>query len=219
MKDFVFHAVPGSPFARSAYAALIEKGTSFRITPLAPGASKQPAHMERHAFGRIPVLDHGDFRLYETAAILRYIDRVLPTPPLTPADPQMAARMDQVMSINDWYLFNGVNNVIGFQRIVKPRLLGMPADEAAVAAALPKAHAVINELSRLLGRHDYFAGANVSLADLLVMPQLDFLAATPEWAILSASVPNIVAWLGRMNERPSMQATTWEKVAALANAA
>ena len=41
-----------------------------------PGTLKQPDHMARHPFGRIPVLDHGDFRLYETQAILRYLDRV-----------------------------------------------------------------------------------------------------------------------------------------------
>ena len=29
--------------------------------------------------------------------------------------------MDQVMNISDWYLFQGVGNVIGFQRIVGPR--------------------------------------------------------------------------------------------------
>ena len=37
-------------------------------------------------------------------------------PALTPADPKAAARMDQVMNICDWYLFQGVDNVIGFQR-------------------------------------------------------------------------------------------------------
>jgi len=53
----------------------------------------------------VPVLEHDGFVLYETAAILRYLDRVLPDPRLTPADARRAARMDQLMSINDWYLF------------------------------------------------------------------------------------------------------------------
>ena len=47
---------------------------------------------------------------------------------------------------------------------------------------MPKAHAVINELSRLLGGKQYFTGDGVSLADLMVAPQLDFLSQTPEWA-------------------------------------
>ena len=56
------------------------------------------------------------------------------------------------MNVNDWYLFQGVANVIGFQRIVGPRLLGLTPDEAAIAAVLPKAQAVLDELARELGR-------------------------------------------------------------------
>jgi glutathione S-transferase len=32
----------------------------------------------------VPVLEHDGFLLYETQAILRYLDRVLPKPALTP---------------------------------------------------------------------------------------------------------------------------------------
>ena len=80
------------------------------------------------------MLEHDGFVLYETQAIVRYLDRVLPKPALTPADAKCAARMDQVMNVNDWYLFQGVNNVITFQRIVVPRLLGAAPDEAAIAS-------------------------------------------------------------------------------------
>jgi glutathione S-transferase len=165
------------------------------------------------------VLEHDGFMLYETQAILRYLDRILPTPPLTPADPKAAANMDRAMNVNDWYLFNGVNNVIGFQRIVAPRLMGVAPDEAAIAAAMPRAHTVFNELARLLGAQPYFAGESLTLADLMIAPQLNFLAATPEWEPLSASHQNLVDWLARMNARPSLQATTWEKLTELAKAA
>jgi glutathione S-transferase len=93
----------------------------------------------------------------------------------------------------------------------------VPADPQ--AAALPKAHAVFDEMSRLLGDRTYFVGEAVTLADLLLAPQLDFLRETPEWASLTANNPNLRAWLARMNERPSMIATTWERVAQLAKAA
>src|SRR5438093_689803 len=117
MAEYTIHTVPGSPFARAVLATLEEKGAAYGIVPIAPGTTKQPEHLARHPFGRMPVLEHGDFRLYETQAILRYLDRILPEPALTPADPRAAARMDQLMSINDWYLFQGCLNVIGFQRI------------------------------------------------------------------------------------------------------
>jgi len=166
----------------------------------------------------VPVLDHDGFVLYETQAILRYLDRVLPSPALTPADAKAAGRMDQLMNICDWYLFQGVANVIGFQRVVKPRLMGQPADEAVIAQAMPKAQAVFEELSRLLGDRTYFAGDAVSLADLMIAPQLDFFTLTPEWAPLTAQRTNLSAWLGRMSDRASMNATTWERIAQLAAA-
>ncbi len=219
MADFIIHTVPGSPFARAVLATLEEKHTHYRIAAVAPGTGRKEPHISRHPWGRMPVIEHGDFMLYETSAIMRYIDRVVPTPPLTPTAPREAARMDQIMNICDWYLFQGVSNVIGFQRVVGPRLLGIAADEAVCAAAMPAAHTVFNEIARLLGDKQYLTGANVSLADLVVGPHLDFLSQSPEWAALVAPNPKLVAWLARLNARPSMQATTWEKVSAMAKAA
>jgi glutathione S-transferase len=215
---FVVHSVPGSPFGRSVFATLEEKGARYRLAPVAPGTHRSEPHISRHPFGRVPVLEHHGYMLYETQAILRYLDRVLPVPPLTPADPRAAGRMDQLMNINDWYLFQGVCNVIAFERVIKPRLLEQPADEANVTQALPKGRTVFAELSRLLGGNPWFGGETLSLADLLVAPQLDFLALTPEWKVLSADTPNLVDWLARMNERASMKATTWEQIAQLAAA-
>jgi glutathione S-transferase len=139
LSEFIVHATPGSPFSRSVMATLEEKGARWRLAALKPGTSKQEPHLSRHPFGRIPVLEHDDFMVYETQAILRYLDRILAEPSLTPDDPKAAARMDQVMNINDWYLFQGCGNIITFQRIIRPTLFGQPTDEAAVREAMPRA--------------------------------------------------------------------------------
>jgi glutathione S-transferase len=219
MSEFTVHSIPGSPFGRAALATLEEKGASYRLSVLAPGTLRSPEHLARHPFGRVPVLEHDGFHVYETQAILRYLDRVLPSPALTPADPKRAARMDQVMNVNDWYLFQGVSSVITFHRVVGPRVMGLKPDEAAIEAAMPKARAVFEELARLLGEQPWFAGEAISLADLLVAPQIGFFTQTPEWAVLGAPHNNLVAWLARMEARPSMKATTWERVAEMAKAA
>ena len=219
MSEFTVHTVPGSPFARAVLATLEEKGARYRLAPLAPNASKSPEHLARHPFGRVPAFEHNGFALYETQAILRYLDRVLPQPALTPADPRRAARMDQVMNINDWYLFHGVGNVIVFHRVIAPQLMGLQPDEAAIEAAMPKARTVFAELARLLGEQAFFAGDELSLADLMVAPAAAFFTATPEWAELGLPHANLVAWLKRMEARPSLQATTWERVSEMAKAA
>jgi len=219
MSEYLVHIIPGSPFSRAVLATLEEKHAAYRLSAVVPGTLRSPQHLSRHPFGRVPVLEHHEFRLYETQAILRYLDRVLPEPPLTPSDPRHAARMDQAMNINDWYLFPGAGAVIGFQRIVGPRLMGLTPDESAIVAALPKARTVFEELAQLLGAHPYFGGERVTLADLMLAPQLDFLQQTPEWDALSSQHGNLRQWLARMQSRPSLIATTWEKVAARVSAA
>jgi glutathione S-transferase len=219
MSHFMVHSIPGSPFGRAVLATLTEKSADFRLVGVAPRAIKSQPYLSLHPFGRVPVLEHDGFRLYETQAILRYLDRVIPAPALTPSDPKAAARMDQMLSICDWYLHQGVNNIIGFQRIVRPRLLGVPCDEAAVAEAVPRAHVVFAELSRLLGTNPYLAGEHVSLADILLASHMDFLAQTPEWAPLTAERPNLPAWLARVSARQSLPATTWDRVVEMAKAA
>jgi glutathione S-transferase len=219
MSEFTVYSIPGSPFGRAVLATLEEKAAPYRLLPVVPGTFRPPEHLSRHPFGRVPVLEHNGFSLYESQAILRYLDRVLPAPALTPGDCKAAARMDQVMNVNDWYLFQGVANVIAFHRVVGPRLMGLAPDEAAIEAAVPKARVVFAELARLLGEQPYFTGDAVSLADLLIAPQLAFFTQTPEWSVLSAPHANMVAWLARMEARPSFQATTWDRVAEMAKAA
>jgi glutathione S-transferase len=218
MTEIRVHSIPGSPYGRAVLVALEEKRAAYRVIPVAPKALRSPEHLLRHPFGRVPVLDHGNFRLYETQAILRYIDRVLPGPALNPQEPRAAARIDQLMNINDCYLFQGVGNVIAFQRIVGPKLLGLVPDEAAIAAAMPKAHVVFDALGSELGDRTYLGGDSLSLADVLVAPQLDFFAQTPEWSALTAKNSNLAHWMNRMNDRPSMRATVWERVAEMAQA-
>lgn len=214
--SFVVHTIPGSPAARAVLAMLVEKGAPFRVNGLAPGAHRAPPHLSRHPFGKMPVLEHDGMTLYETQAILRHLERILPAPSLVPDDRADHARMDQIMGISDWYLFQGVSNVIAFQRIVGPRLLGLVPDEAAIATAMPQAQVVFAELSRLLGAKPFLAASRLTLADLMVAPHLDFLAQTPEWTPLTRDRSNLVDWLARMNGRRCMQSTTWEAVVSLA---
>jgi glutathione S-transferase len=206
MSDIVVYGVPGSPFMRAVQMGLEEKKAAYRVQALGVGESKSEAYLRKHPFGRVPAFEHGNFGLYETQAILRYLDDILPEPPLQPRDPKQAARMNQIIGINDWYLFPMVARVIVFHRVVGPLLLGAAPDEAAIAAAVPDARLCLRELNRLLGDQSFLAGEQVTLADLMLAPQLYFLAGTPEGGSILKDTP-LLAWLERMNARPSMNAT------------
>ena len=206
MSEIVVHGIFGSPFVRAVLATLEEKGRPYRFQAMKPGEHKSAAYLALHPFGRVPAIEHDGFRLYETQAILRYVDAVFPEPALQPRDPKAAAQMNQIMGINDWYLFPDVARVIVFQRIVGPAIFGHTPDEAVIAQAAPKVPACVGELNRLLGDGPFLAGAQLSLADLLLAPQLDYLFRTPEGRSAMHGTA-LEAWLRRMDGRPSMQAT------------
>jgi glutathione S-transferase len=206
MSDIVVYGVPGSPFVRAVQMGLEEKRVAYRLQVIGPQEMKSEAYLKRHPFGRVPAFEHGDLKLYETQAILRYLDDVFPEPPFVPADPRAAARMNQIIGINDWYFFPKASAVIVFQRVIGPALLGTATDEAEVTAAVPIARTCVTELDRLLGSQRFLAGDQMSIADLMLAPQIDFFAATPEGKALLEGT-GLKAWLARMNARASMIAT------------
>ena len=206
MTELVVHGIPGSPFLRAVMALLEEKGASYRFQPVAPGDHRSEDYRAMHPFARVPVIQHGDFTLYETQAILRYLDAVLPGAKHQPTDPRAAARMDQLMGISDWYFFPKVAGPIVFQRVIGPALMGMKTDEAVVAAAVPDAALCIATIKDLLGGQTFLTGDSISLADLHLYPQLFLFGLTPEGRSLMDSTP-LAAWMSRMAARPSFQTT------------
>jgi len=210
MSTIVIHGIPGSPYVRMPLLACEEKGVPYRLAAMEFGKTKTPEHLAHQPFGRVPYMEHDGFWLYEAQAIIRYIDQISDGPSLTPADPKAQARMNQVMNIIDWYVMPSVSSGIGFNRIVKP-IFGMPVDEAVVAAAVPQAQVCVAALEDILADKPYFAGDQVSLADLMAVSHLDLLPRSPEGANLMAGSP-LLAWLDRMAERPSVQKTTMHKM-------
>lgn len=206
MSKFIVHGIPGSPFLRAALAALEEKRADYELRPVAPGEHRGEAYRRMHPFSRVPVIQHGDFTLYETQAILRYVDAVCPGPSLQPADPKQAAVMNQVCGISDWYFFPQVGVPVVFQRIVGPVLLGQPADEAVVAAAQPNAANCVQVLNDILGDKAFMASEALSIADLLLFPHMAYFSQTPEGRALLAGT-RLNDWVQRMAARPSLQAT------------
>jgi glutathione S-transferase len=207
MSDIAVYGIPGSPFLRSVEITLHEKGLDYQLHALKPGEHKQPAYLARHPFGRIPAFEHDGFAIYETQAILRYLDEVFPTPPLTPGNPEARARMNQVIGIIEWYYFPKAGAPIGFNRIIGPRLLGVPGDEQAVADAMPMARTCFAEFDQLLGDKAYLTGESVTLADIMLGAQLDLFMECPEGRELMAQTKHLSAWLKRMVARPSFAAT------------
>jgi len=213
MNDFVLYGVPGSPYVRSALLGLHEKAATCRLAVLGKdlGGARSEDHLRLHPFGRIPILEHGELRLYETQAILRYLDSVLPSPALQPRDARAAARMNQIIGIVDWYVFPYISVGISAERFMSHRFWNREPDETNIARALPNAWICVRELERLKGSAEFLTGDTLTIADLMLAPHLDFFRATPEADKLMAAT-TLDDWLQRMRARPSMQATQTERL-------
>jgi glutathione S-transferase len=202
---FTIFGVFGSPFVRTIRIALDEKRLPWAWAPFAIGEHKREPYLSRHPFGKIPAVNDDGFALYETNAVLRYLERKKPDPALIPSDIHRAARMDQIMCIVDSYLFNYARPLV-FNRIIAPRM-GVPVNEAAVIAALPDTRTVIQALSRLHTHGPFLTGDTLSLADIAVLPHLEYLHQAPEGFEILQGHPMLLEWLALMSDRPSVQAS------------
>lgn len=210
------HSIPGSPYGRAVLASCIEKNAPYRLQPLTPGAHRQAPYTQLHPFAKIPAIEDGDFRLYETQAITRYIDAAYGPPrALIPTDPKAEARMNQAIGIVDCYVFHQNSAMtLGFNRVVAPRL-GFPTDEEAAIASLPQTRHCLEVLAGFLDKGPFIAGQTFSLADIHVGSHLDLLSGAPEAREMMHGTP-LQGWLERVCARPSFAATTWDQVAAMA---
>ncbi len=210
MTEVVVYGAAYSVYVRIVRLALLEKGVEHSLEEVDVFAEEGPPaeHLRRHPFGRIPAFRHDDFELYETAAIVRYIDDEFAGPSLTPDEPRSRARMNQIVGILDSYGYRTLVWDIFVERLGRPQEGGV-SDESRIAAALPRAATVLAELARLKGGAPFLAGAALSLADLHAAPMIAYFRLTPEGARLLGEQPAIAAWWAEMAVRPSLLATRY----------
>jgi glutathione S-transferase len=198
---------PNSPYVRAARMTLHEKGVDYELAVLDFADLATPEHRRRHLFGKMPAFQHDDLTIFETDAICRYVDEAFPGPSLQPETPAGRARMTQWVSVYNSYCFNPIAKGIFFQRVVGPRFLGRPTDEAVIAATVPVVEDRLALLNGVLTRDAFLAGDEVSIADLILLPAITLLSLTPEGPRLLPKAPEVTAWKQRMDARQSAEAT------------
>jgi len=187
MSDLIIYGPPQSTYVRSTRMACVEKGIDYRVEPIEFGGE---LHMEMHPFGKIPVMRHGDFRLYETSAICRYVDQGFDGPPLMPADPQAAALAEQFVSCFSCYLYDDLIRRYVLQYIFPKGDDGQP-DRWVIDAALQDIRRDLAVLDAAYGERTWLAGEALSIPDLLVAPPLHYVAQMPEGDELFAPHDNL----------------------------
>jgi glutathione S-transferase len=204
------YGLPMSTCTQKALIVLAEKGTEAElvIVDLGKGEHKQPEHLARQPFGVIPVLDDDGFLLYESRAIIRYLDQKLSGSSLTPSDPKARALMDQWISVENSYFSPHVMTIV-HQRLLAP-MRGAQPDEAVVSKAKSEVAKTLEVAGKALAKQEYLAGGTFSLADVDWMPYVQYLFITGAGDVVTSN-EHVGAWWKRVSARPS-----WVKVAAQA---
>ena len=201
------HGADYSVYLRIARLALAEKEVAYDLLPVDIFAEKIPeTHLERHPFGKIPTFAHGDFHLYETGAITRYIDEAFEGPPLQPAEVRSRARMNQIISIADGYLYPQLIWGLYVECIEKPKRGEVP-DEARVQKARGVALISFAELGGLLCEQRWMCGDRPTLADLYLAPMIDYALQVPEVRAMVAKHRNLGDWWLRVLALDSFRET------------
>lgn len=198
------HGYHYSVYTRIARVALAEKGLAHRhveVDPFAEAVSER--YLAINPFQRVPTLVHGEFVLYETAAITRYIDEAFDGPALQPTTPALRARMQQIVGIIDSYGYWPMVRQVFSHRVFRPHF-GRKADEDEVRRGLQTSATVLRALEDLLSDGPWLLGEQLTLADIHLGPMMAYFAPAPEGGALLAEFPRLSGWWSRVAARPSM---------------
>lgn len=200
MADVIFHSMADSAYLWTVMHIADEKGISHEIAYL---NYRSPEHLALHPFGKMPVLRHGDFYLYESLAIAVYLDQAFEGPRLVPATAREAAEVYRWISIVNSYVFPVMNRFTK-ERLVRPRW-GGAGDSDFIASAREPLSLQVQLIDRAISAGGFLAGARFTLADSFLLPHLLFFALSPEGEALLRKAPAAADWLARMKARPSFR--------------
>jgi glutathione S-transferase len=199
MSELTIIGAPQSSFVRTTRMALEEKGVAYTLVPVVP---QSPEAKAIHPFGKIPVMRHDDFTLFESRAIIAYADRAFPGPRLIPDDARRAAIIEQWASAVSACAFP----------MIFPYLrenffpTGGKTDRAQIEAQLPNVRQAIAILDRA-AHAGHLAGEEFSIADMYAMPLLAYLRVLAESRDMLAESKSLPAYFEKHSQRSSFKNT------------
>lgn len=196
----IVYGSPLSPFVRKTLAYIAEKGLKVDLKPVGLG-SQDPEFRQASPFGKIPGFRDGDFAISDSTAIIAYLEAKFPEPALIPADPASRARVVWYEEFADTILV-AAGGKIFFNRIVSPRFLGRPGDEALAAQGETETGPLLDYLEGVIPESGFLVGDRLTLADIAVAsPFVNLSHCGIE--VAASTHPKLAAYLAGILARPS----------------
>lgn len=190
-----------STFSSKTKVILEEKGIAYRVEREKIGDiwRKTPEVLQKNPLGKVPWIDDGDLRVYDSTVINEYLEERHPQPRLLPADPLERARVRALENYGDEIVLGGPIPRIWMPWWSKPEQRNPEDMERARATLRSRALPFLEET--LSGR-DYLAG-EFTLADAPFMAVAMVLQVD---GMTLDEFPNFAAYLERLRARPSYRA-------------
>jgi len=176
MTQLVLFGPAASSYVRTARMTCLEKGVPHALEAVDFG---KESHAALHPWLRVPILRHGDIKIFETSAIVRYVDEIGTSASLLPATPAARATMEQWISSIHCYIYNSLAENYAL-KYIRPQLRGEAPDLEAVRAGVPNLERDIARLDAAYAGGAWIAGPTLSLADLFVAPLIQTIGLFPE---------------------------------------
>jgi glutathione S-transferase len=202
----LLHGYRYSVYTRTVKLALLSKQVEHETIEVDPFADLSEAYLALHPFGRVPALTHGSFRLFETGAITRYVDRTFEGPSLQPSDAAALARMDQAISVIDSYAYWPMVRQVSSHAFFRP-FFGEPSSRGEIVSGLEASLKALSFLDEIAGEGLVLAGHDLTLADLHLAPMMDYFVRAEEGKRALASYCALQRWWDRMSGLDILKAT------------
>lgn len=195
----------GSTYVRTVKMVMRDKGIDCEQAQInvLEGEPRQPEHLKRHPFGKVPVLDIDGIRIRETDAICRYLEETRPDPALIPDSPKSRALMNEAISLINSYGYGALVGVAGYHLF--PEFIGGQNDEARTTS-LEQSKTLLSLLMENKGNAKWLAGDDCTLADYFLAPIIFYISLTPDADTL-LGVPGVSDWWRDMQEVPAFKPT------------
>ncbi|CAH9079176.1 unnamed protein product [Cuscuta europaea] len=198
------HGALQSPATLRVIACLKEKELNYELVPvnLKDGEHKKEPFLRLNPFGKVPVFEDGDLKLFESRAITRYIARTYVDhgSKLIPTNYKEMAIMWVWMEV-EAHQFDVLASKLVFELIIKP-LFGMVTDNAVVAQHEEALAKVLDVYEERLKVSKYMAGEYFTLVDLHHTPVISQLMGTKARVFFKAR-QHVDAWVAKLLARPA----------------
>jgi glutathione S-transferase len=204
-----FYYGSGSPYAWRVHLALEHKALPYdrKILSFAAGDTRKPEFVALNPRHRVPTITDGDFTLYESNAIVEYLDEAYPGRGqlLFPGDAKNRALIRRLIMEVDNYLDDPADKIITYTFYTKPE----ERDETKLGAAKKEMMEEYALFTKSM-RGDFLAGA-LSAADYALYPLVAFMnrceTKLPDLNANGMLTPQLAAWKARIEALPYFDGT------------